>query len=132
MMLDPKFMSHLESKYGFDLETEQREYEKENPLFSRTPKEIFDICLYEISKASEIPESIIIGKSRKREHTLPRHMLMWVSRMRDIATFKTLGEWFGGMDHSSIMHGVDVIEDMLETRHVPAMALREKITHLIT
>ena len=132
MILDPKFVAHLESKYGFDVETEQEEYRRDNPLFLRTPREIFDVLLHEISLASEIPSHVILGRSRRREHTLPRHMLMWLSCQKKIATYKTIGEWIGGMDHSSSMHGEEVIVNMLETRHLPAISLKEKINHLIS
>jgi chromosomal replication initiator protein len=131
MILDNKFLDHLQKKFGFDLDNELELYLEENRCRALDAHGIFKQYLSEISMASGIPEEVILGKNRKREHTLARHMTIWLCRNNNLATLKTVGQWFGGLDHSSVLHAIRVIENMFETKHQPALILKEQIKHFI-
>jgi len=56
----------------------------------------------------------LCGKSRKKEIVLPRQIAMYLLRKENNASFPTIGEYFGGRDHTTAMHACDKIEKLLE------------------
>ncbi len=56
----------------------------------------------------------IIGKSRTRQLTEPRHIAMFLARKHTTLSFPQLGEEFGGRDHSTIQHGVRKIQERID------------------
>lgn len=56
----------------------------------------------------------LCGKSRKKEIVQPRQIAMYLLRKENNASFPTIGEYFGGRDHTTAMHACDKIEKMLE------------------
>jgi chromosomal replication initiation ATPase DnaA len=131
MILDPLFVVHLEKKFGFSIEEERESYKSKMPYTPKSSKDIFDMYVEEIVRESGISKELVLSKSRKRTVTLVRHMIIWLARRNDLATLKTIAEWLGGMDHSTVIHAVGNIDAMLETRYLPAILLKEKIEHLI-
>ena len=57
----------------------------------------------------------IVGKSRKSQHSLPRFIAMYLIRRIYDVPYKTIGEMFGGRDHSSVINACNSIELELET-----------------
>ncbi len=57
----------------------------------------------------------IIGKKRTANIVYPRQVAMYLSRKLLDVSMPKLGEFFGGRDHSTILHGCSKIEDELET-----------------
>ncbi len=56
----------------------------------------------------------LCGKSRKKEIVLPRQIAMYLLRKENHASFPTIGEYFGGRDHTTAMHACEKIEKLLE------------------
>jgi len=54
------------------------------------------------------------GKSRKKEIVLPRQIAMYLLRKENNASFPTIGDYFGGRDHTTAMHACEKIEKLLE------------------
>lgn len=57
------------------------------------------------------------GSSRKLIHFWPRAVAMYVIRNingYDIS-LKTIGRYFGGRDHSSVINAIESVEDMMDT-----------------
>lgn len=131
MILDPLFVAHLEKKFGFSIEEERESYKSKMPYTPKSSKDIFDMYVDEVVRESGISKELVLSKSRKRTVTLVRHMIIWLARRNDLATLKTIAEWLGGMDHSTVIHAVGNIDAMIETRYLPAILLKEKIEHLI-
>lgn len=131
MILDPLFVVHLEKKFGFSIEEERESYKSKMPYTPKSSKDIFDMYVDEVVRESGISKELVFSKSRKRTVTLVRHMIIWLARRNDLATLKTIAEWLGGMDHSTVIHAVGNIDAMIETRYLPAILLKEKIEHLI-
>lgn len=56
----------------------------------------------------------ICGKSRKKEIVRPRQIAMYLLRKENSVSFPTIGDYFGGRDHTTAMHACDKIEKLLE------------------
>ncbi len=57
----------------------------------------------------------LIKQSRRKEYVKPRQVAMYISRKELNSSFPTIGEFFGGRDHTTVMHGVDKIENIVST-----------------
>lgn len=56
----------------------------------------------------------ICGKCRKKEIVRPRQVAMYLLRKESSMSFPSIGEFFGGRDHTTAMHACDKIEKLLE------------------
>jgi chromosomal replication initiator protein len=56
----------------------------------------------------------LCGKSRKKEIVRPRQIAMYLLRKENNLSFPSIGEYFGGRDHTTAMHACDKIEKLLE------------------
>lgn len=56
----------------------------------------------------------LCGKSRKKEIVRPRQIAMFLLRKENNVSFPSIGEYFGGRDHTTAMHACDKIEKLLE------------------
>lgn len=52
----------------------------------------------------------LIKQSRRKEFVKPRQIAMFVVRKELESSFPTIGEFFGGRDHTTVMHAVDKIQ----------------------
>lgn len=59
--------------------------------------------------------SEIRSKSRTKTVVLARNMAIYLVRTRNGSTLEELGRWFGGRDHTTILHGFRDMEARLET-----------------
>lgn len=64
----------------------------------------FDNLLQEVCTYFDIPRREVLGHSRRAELTRPRHIAIYLCRRLTGASWKRLGEWFGGRDHTSMIH----------------------------
>ncbi|MEZ4180566.1 MAG: helix-turn-helix domain-containing protein [Candidatus Doudnabacteria bacterium] len=51
----------------------------------------------------------LINKSRKKEYVKPRQAAMYLIRKELDCSYPTIGDFFGGRDHTTVMHGVEKI-----------------------
>jgi len=56
----------------------------------------------------------LCGKSRKKEIVRPRQIAMYLLRKENNVSFPTIGEYFGGRDHTTAMHACEKIDKLLE------------------
>jgi chromosomal replication initiator protein len=63
-----------------------------------------------VSGASNIPEKEIVGKSRKMEIAEARQISMYLCRKIIGTSLKNIGVYFGGRDHTTVMHAVKTIQ----------------------
>lgn len=54
------------------------------------------------------------GKSRKKEVVRPRQVAMYLLRKESSMSFPSIGEYFGGRDHTTAMHACEKIEKLIE------------------
>lgn len=76
-----------------------------------------------ITSAKKIAESVaefynitiedLIKQSRKKEYVKPRQVAMYLIRKELDNSFPSIGDFFGGRDHTTVMHAVDKVEKMV-------------------
>ncbi len=53
----------------------------------------------------------LIKESRKKEFVKPRQIAMYLIRKELDNSFPSIGDFFGGRDHTTVMHAVDKVEN---------------------
>ena len=64
-----------------------------------------------VSEISGIPEDIIVGQSRKKEIVEARQTAMFLCRNILDSSLSSVGIFFGGRDHTTVMHAIKTIEE---------------------
>ncbi len=54
------------------------------------------------------------GKVKKREIVIPRQTAMYFCKRYTQLTLALIGENFGGRDHSTVIHALESVEDMMK------------------
>jgi chromosomal replication initiation ATPase DnaA len=54
-------------------------------------------------------------KSRKREFTEPRMIIIWLLRKYTNLSLKTIGAMFGNRDHSTMIYSTEAIKNLIDT-----------------
>jgi len=54
------------------------------------------------------------GKSRKKELVYPRQVAMYFAKELTNLSLKSIGYHFGGRDHSTVIHAVQTISDLMD------------------
>ncbi len=52
----------------------------------------------------------LIKQSRRKEYVKPRQAAMYLTRKELGSSYPSIGEFFGGRDHTTVMHGVEKVE----------------------
>ncbi len=63
-----------------------------------------------VSELSGIPEQGIVGKSRKQEIVEARQTAMFLCRNILDSSLSSVGIYFGGRDHTTVMHAIKTVE----------------------
>lgn len=69
----------------------------------------------EVCEHFQVPMSLLVGKSRKQEIVFARQVAMYLIRELTNASLKTIGNHFGGRDHTTVMHSINIIEGLRDT-----------------
>ena len=64
-----------------------------------------------VSEVSGIPEGGIVGQSRKKEVVEARQTAMFLCRSILESSLSSVGLFFGGRDHTTVMHAIKAIEE---------------------
>jgi chromosomal replication initiation ATPase DnaA len=72
-----------------------------------------------VCENSEVSYNDVISKSRKREFVRARYICYKIAREVFKYTQKSIGEFYGQRDHSTIIHGLDTINDWLDMCYEP-------------
>jgi chromosomal replication initiator protein len=81
-----------------------------------------------------LPENKIREKTRKKEVVFARQIAMYLSKEYTSNSLKTIGLYYGGKDHSTVIHACNLIQKNLETDiHLQEIIqkLRSKIEMII-
>lgn len=57
----------------------------------------------------------LLKQSRKKEFVKPRQAAMYLVRKELNSSFPTIGEFFGGRDHTTVMHGVEKVDKAVKS-----------------
>ena len=79
-----------------------------------------------ITSAKKISEAVaefynisiedLVKQSRKKEFVKPRQIAMYLIRKELDNSFPSIGEFFGGRDHTTVMHAVDKINTLIKQK----------------
>ncbi len=80
-----------------------------NRLKKITPEQIRDL----VASVHGLEPEVLSGKSRKKAHTGPRNLAMYLCRRHTDASYSAIGKVFN-RDHATVMYGVDQISLRLD------------------
>ncbi len=79
-----------------------------------------------VTSAKKIAESVaefyninmedLTKQSRKKEFVKPRQIAMFLIRKELDSSFPSIGEFFGGRDHTTVMHAVEKVEKLISDK----------------
>lgn len=67
-----------------------------------------------VSSYYNLSAAEICGKRRNKEIVRPRQIAMYLLRKENNMSFPSIGDYFGGRDHTTAMHACEKIEKLLE------------------
>ena len=65
----------------------------------------------------DLSESAMKGKRRKKSISLSRHVAMYLARELTDLPLKEIGGYFGGKDHSTVIHAIKKVEKLISEDH---------------
>jgi chromosomal replication initiator protein len=71
-----------------------------------------------VSEFYHIDEATIYEKTRRKEIVKPRQIAMYILREDFSVSYPTIGEKFGGRDHTTVIHSCDKIKDSIKADNV--------------
>lgn len=74
-----------------------------------SPKRIAEV----VAEFYNVQFSDLIIQSRKKEFVKPRQIAMYIMRKNLESSFPSIGEFFGGRDHTTVMHAVEKVVSCL-------------------
>ena len=87
----------------------EQEYKK-FPTVKINPMTIVD----DVLKLYDVTLDDVKKKSRKRKVVLPRQVCMTFLKMHTDWTYNHIGEFFGGRDHTTVIHAIQTIKDLTD------------------
>ncbi|HZX74207.1 MAG TPA: helix-turn-helix domain-containing protein, partial [Cyclobacteriaceae bacterium] len=67
-----------------------------------------------VSDYFKVELDLMKGKVKKREIVIPRQVAMYFCKRYTQLTLALIGENFGGRDHSTVIHALESVEDMMK------------------
>ncbi len=68
-----------------------------------------------VSEHFQIPLDKLQGKTRKREVVIARQLSMYLAKNHTSNSLKTIGDQFGGRDHSTVIYSCRTVQDLMDT-----------------
>jgi chromosomal replication initiator protein len=62
-----------------------------------------------------VPYDKLLQKTRKREIVQARQITMYLAKAFTKNSLKTIGEHFGGRDHTTVIHSCQTVKDLMDT-----------------
>jgi chromosomal replication initiator protein len=77
-----------------------------------SPKRIAEV----VAEFYNITLEDLIKQSRKKEFVKPRQIAMYLIRKQLDSSFPSIGSFFGGRDHTTVMHAVEKMSDLIKQK----------------
>jgi chromosomal replication initiator protein len=76
----------------------------------------------------------LYSKTRKREVVMARQLSMYLIRKYTAYSLVQIGDYFGGRDHSTVIHSIDIIEGLPphDTQYLDKLKFISKFAHYKT
>lgn len=81
-----------------------------------------------VCEETNIGLDLVRGRSRKRYIVIARHLIAYFSRKCTRLSLSEIGNFIGGVDHTTVIHGSTHIGDLLETHDPEVSEFVAKIT----
>lgn len=78
----------------------------------------------------DVPYDKLLQKTRKREIVQARQITMYLAKAFTKNSLKTIGEHFGGRDHTTVIHSCQTVKDLMDTDSLfreNVMELQQKV-----
>lgn len=79
-----------------------------------TPMVSIQSIISTVSRQFEVKQSDLFSKRRHKSITFPRQVAMYLARCHTSHSLQEIGGFFGGRDHTTVMHAVEKINRMRE------------------
>ncbi|MBN2425965.1 MAG: chromosomal replication initiator protein DnaA [Calditrichaceae bacterium] len=89
-----------------------------------------DKIMEHVAKVFNLPIDQLRAKTRKKDVVIARQIAMYLSKQLTRHSLVTIGLHFGGRDHSTVIHGLDIIENRLKEDVVFRQKLDNMKKHL--
>lgn len=63
----------------------------------------------------EVPVEMVKSKTRKREIVQARQISMYLAKIHTKTSLKSIGAFFGGRDHSTVIYACQTVDDLIDT-----------------
>lgn len=70
-----------------------------------------------VSKHFNMPDHEIMSDRRTKEIILARHTVYWLCKECTPMSYPRIGHWLGRRDHTTILHGVRVMQQRIDAGH---------------
>ena len=67
-----------------------------------------------VEKFFNLKENDLKSKSRSQNIAFPRQIAMYILKEYTELSLKQIGSYFGGLDHTTVLHGINKIKNNLE------------------
>jgi len=84
-----------------------------------------EFILDTVAEDLKVPVEKIKGKSRKRIYVVARHLCMYLAKNLTNKPFKSIGEFFGDRDHTTVIYSNRAINDLMDTDEVFKQTVHE-------
>jgi chromosomal replication initiator protein len=68
-----------------------------------------------VAEHFNLPTDKLQGKTRKRSIVIARQLSMYLAKNLTSKSLKSIGEMFGGRDHSTVIYSCKTVQDMMDT-----------------
>ena len=74
-----------------------------------------DDILDRVCRTYEVTPNAVKGRSRKKELVVPRQLAMYIANKYTNIPVTRIGKLIGSRDHSTVLHSISKVEEMLKT-----------------
>jgi chromosomal replication initiator protein len=87
-----------------------------NHIVSDSEKEVnIDTIISVVTEHFQVRIADLKSKSRLRNIVIPRQIAMYLTKELTTLSLKSIGYHFGGRDHSTVIHAIQTINDLMDT-----------------
>lgn len=97
-------------KFSRDQSVETIDLKNQNKTVVRGLEDVVDI----VAKYFTLTKSDLIGADRKKEVMVPRQISMYLIREILNQSYESIGECFGGRNHTTVMHACNKVENQMK------------------
>lgn len=92
---------------------------------SPPPTPILDAIVRTVGRAFRVKAKELTGPSRLRTVLVPRQVAMYLAREVGKQTLVSIGQYFGGRDHTTVLNAVRKVETAMRSDEALAGRVRE-------